>query len=232
MSSSAARYFPRAFGSLSSSEAKSIEAFQQLSDRFGDDLVASATNSDEVLMSLICQGDAESLSCLFRRYARLVRSVAFKILRDQSEADDLVQEVFILIHKKAASFDCSKASARSWILQMTYHRAFNRRRYLSRRHFYAQVNFDDIDPKLMDSRNAPERIDEFLDCPLKKAALQELMAGLSDNQQKTLRLYFFEGYTLEEIAVELGQTKNNVRHYYFRGLNQLRKEILPDRNGS
>lgn len=192
---------------------------------------AVAEVSDEVLLSRICTGDKGALGLLFRRYARLVRSVAYKVLRDQFEADDLTQEIFILVHKKAANFDASKASARSWILQMTYHRAFNRRRYLSRRHFYAQLDLEDVGPQLTDSRTDPERIDQFLDNSRKNAALQELMAGLTDNQQKTLRLYFFEGYTLDEIASELGQTRDNVRHYYFRGLNKLRKQIFPDRKG-
>ena len=49
---------------------------------------------------------------------------------------------------------------------------------------------------------------------------------LSEDQQKTLRLHFIEGYTLEEIARMLGQTKGNVRHHSFRGLERLRKQIF------
>jgi RNA polymerase sigma-70 factor, ECF subfamily len=66
---------------------------------------------------------------------------------------------------------------------------------------------------------------------VRNSALQNLMAGLSDNQQKTLRLYFFEGYTLDEIAAELGQTRENVRNHYFRGLEKLRKQIFHYRKG-
>ncbi len=98
--------------------------------------------SDEVLMEGLCAGEKEALAQLFRRYARVVRTVAFRILRDGAEADDLLQELFLFINRKCAKFDGSKGSARSWIVQMTYHLAIDRRRYLSSRHFYTQVNID------------------------------------------------------------------------------------------
>jgi len=186
--------------------------------------------SDEALISLIGQGNCDALSQLFRRYARLVRSVAYKVLRDNFEADDLLQEIFLLVHKKSASFDSSKASVRFWLLQMTYHRAITRRRYLACRHFYSSLDLEDAVEQLADSRNEADRLERHLDGAIKTSALEKLMTGLSDNQQKTLRLYFFEGYTLDEIAVELGQTKENVRHHYFRGLDKLRKQIFHQRS--
>ena len=53
-----------------------------------------------------------------------------------------------------------------------------------------------------------------------------MFGALSEDQQKTLRLHFIEGYTLDEIANMLGQTKGNVRHHSFRGLERLRKQIF------
>ena len=52
------------------------------------------------------------------------------------------------------------------------------------------------------------------------------LGTLAENQQRTLRLHFIEGYTLDEIANMLGQTKGNVRHHSFRGLERLRKQIF------
>jgi hypothetical protein len=68
--------------------------------------------SDEALFSLICEGDNDALSLLFRRYARIVRGVAFRVLRDASEADDLLQDVFLLVHRLCRTFDSSKGSGR------------------------------------------------------------------------------------------------------------------------
>jgi RNA polymerase sigma-70 factor (ECF subfamily) len=114
---------------------------------------------------------------------------------------------------------------------MTYHRAITRRRYLSCRHFYTQVDLEDVEAQLLDSRNDVERLEQWLDSNFRHSELQKLVAGLSDNQQKTLRLCFFEGYTLDEIALQLGQSKENVRHHYFRGLDKLRKQILHNQSG-
>src|ERR1700730_18205107 len=99
--------------------------------------------SDETLLKEICLGSKEALAVLFRRNARLVRGVALRVLKDPSEADDLVQDVFILIHRLCRTFDSSKASAQFWILQMTYRRAISRRRYLNSRHFYTQLELDE-----------------------------------------------------------------------------------------
>jgi len=95
--------------------------------------------SDEALIADVCLGSREALGILFRRYSRLVRGVALRVLKDASEADDLVQDVFLLIHRLCKTFDSSRASAQFWILQMAFRRAISRRRYLNSRHFYTQV---------------------------------------------------------------------------------------------
>src|SRR5262245_33128273 len=76
--------------------------------------------SDEVLLKQVSVGSREALSVLFKRYARIVRGVAYRVLRDSSEADDLLQDIFLLIHRKCGMFDASRGPARFWILQMTY----------------------------------------------------------------------------------------------------------------
>jgi RNA polymerase sigma-70 factor (ECF subfamily) len=99
--------------------------------------------SDELLFEQVREGTKEALGALFRRHARSVRNVAYRILRNDAEADDLVQEVFLFIFQKAALFDSSHWAARSWIIHVTYHRAFDRRRYLNSRHFYTSQELDD-----------------------------------------------------------------------------------------
>ena len=56
--------------------------------------------------------------------------------------------------------------------------------------------------------------------------LGKVLEDLSEDQRETLRLHFFEGYTLAEISEKLGQPRGNVRHHYYRGLDKLRKEML------
>ena len=181
--------------------------------------------SDEALISLLCAGNIEVLAVLFRRYARAVRTVAYRVLRDASEAEDLLQEVFLLIHRLCPTFDRSMGSAKFWILQMTYRRAISRRRYLTSRQFYTRLDLDHA-AELADPQTEPSKLDESIDRELQNGRLQKVFAALSDAQRQTLCLFFIEGYTLDEIAVKLGQSRGNVKHHYFRGLEKLRKELF------
>jgi RNA polymerase sigma-70 factor (ECF subfamily) len=186
---------------------------------------ASFDIPDEVLMARTVNGDKEALGCLFRRYARLVRAVGYKILRDDSEADDLLQDVFLFIHQKSALFDGSKSSLRSWIVQMVYHRAIDRRRYLDSRHFYAQVDLEDVGNELSGPGSAT-RYENSIEEVLGRVGLRKVFGALSEVQRQTLGLHLLDGYTFEEIAVKLDQSRGNVKHHYFRGLEKLRKQIF------
>jgi RNA polymerase sigma-70 factor (ECF subfamily) len=177
-------------------------------------------------MANICEGDNEALASLFRRHARVVRAVAYRVLRDTSEADDLLQEVFLLIHRLCKTFDSSKSPARFWILQMTYRRAISRRRYLTCRHFYTRLDLDDAASQLADPRMSVSQLEDSIDGGLGNGSLHQAFESLAENQRQTLRLFFIEGYTLDEIADKLGQSRGNVKHHYFRGLDRLRKEFF------
>jgi RNA polymerase sigma-70 factor (ECF subfamily) len=188
--------------------------------------VVEAGVSDETLMAQLCEGSREALAVLFRRYARAVRSVAYRVLRDTSEADDLLQDVFLLVHRDCKTFDSSRGSARFWILQMAYRRAISRRRYLTSRHFYTRLDLDDAASQLADPRIGVGHLEDSIDGRLGNGGLQEVFETLSENQRQTLQLFFIEGYTLDEIAAKLGQSRGNVKHHYFRGLDRLRKELF------
>jgi RNA polymerase sigma-70 factor, ECF subfamily len=187
---------------------------------------ASVVDSDEALMAQICEGGREALAILFRRHARVVRGVAYRVLRDASEADDLLQEVFLSIHRLCGSFDRSKGPAKFWILQMAYRRAISRRRYLTSRHFYTRLDLDDTASELADPRTSAARIEDSIDGRLGNGGLNRVFDTLSENQRQTLHLFFIEGYTFDEIAGKLRQSRGNVKHHYFRGLDRLRKELF------
>jgi RNA polymerase sigma-70 factor (ECF subfamily) len=179
--------------------------------------------SDESLLRQVGVGDREALAALFERYARLTRSVAVRILRDAAEAEDLVQDLFLYIERKCGIFDSSKSTARSWIVQMTYHRAIDRRRYLKSRQFYAQP----IRPSSAQVVGRPTTESDYsAEAVFGRNGLEKIVNALSADQRETLRLYFFDGCTLAEVAEKLGQPLGNVRHHYYRALDKLRKEIF------
>ena len=110
---------------------------RKLMEKLPSAAVCSAADSDdETLLTCLQASDMEALGVLFQRYADLMLSIARRVLRDNDEAEDLVQDVFLFLFLKSKSFDPAKGSARSWLMQVTYHRAYDRRRYLCARSFY------------------------------------------------------------------------------------------------
>jgi len=181
--------------------------------------------SDECLMVRVGEKGGEALALLFRRYSRLVRGVALRILRDASEADDLLQDVFLFVHRKAPIFDPHKCCVRSWIVQMTYQRAIDRRRYLQSRHFYTRLDLDGAGD-MADFRKGREE-GELWTSLVGNATIGELLDTLTQDQRDTLMLYFFEGCAFAEIAEKLNQSLGNIRNHYYRGLEKLRKQMFP-----
>ena len=180
--------------------------------------------ADEDLLALISKGDQHALGDLFRRHAQLIRGIATRILRDPAEAEDLVQDLFLFIQRRCVIFDSSKGSARSWIVHMAYHRAIDRRRYLTTRQFYAPAGIEGQAERLVGNPTAEQ--DYSPEAVFGRNGLTKVLGALSEDQRETLRLHFFEGYTLAEIGTKLGQPIGNVRHHYYRALQKLRKQIF------
>ena len=181
--------------------------------------VPPAAISDEVLLQGVRNGDAEAALTLYRRYARLAFTIGFRILKDEGEAEDLAQDMFLRLCAEGATFDGAKGSARTWIIQMLYRRAFDRRAYLHRRHFYSGTDLEQHTNTVVEGRSPEDgMIDRLTAHQLKKA-----FSELSDRQRETLEAFFFEGLTFAEIAERSGEDVKNVRHHYYRGLERLRQ---------
>jgi RNA polymerase sigma-70 factor, ECF subfamily len=185
--------------------------------------------SDELLLEQVRDGAKDALAFLFRRHARSVRNVAYRILRNEAEADDLVQEVFLFIFRKAALFDAAGGAARSWIFQVAYHRAFDRRRHLTFRNFYTNKELEDTAFRLADHRKEPLFHELSIEGIFGKELTARFNARLTAEQRETIQLFFFEGYALKEIAELTGRSLVNVRNHYYRGLERLRKYVLPEK---
>jgi RNA polymerase sigma-70 factor (ECF subfamily) len=180
------------------------------------------TLSDEQLLEAVTKGSKDALGLLFRLHGRAVFNVAWRILRDNSEADDLRQDVFLYVFERAKLFDAGKGSASSWIMQVAYHRAIDRRRYLVSRQHYDAHQFDEQQTQSGAAPSLSDAIDG-------KAILSRLRGELSAEQRETLELHFFEGYSLREIAEKSGQSVGNVRHHYYRALERLRLHLFPQK---
>lgn len=177
------------------------------------------TNEDEILLlRRIVQRDEDALELLYDRYARLLYSVILKIVKQQQDAQDLLQEVFLQIWNNAAGFDPSRGTPYAWLMALTRNRSIDMIRSKSYRTKQREDNdldgmleLPDVNLTPMDATLAMER----------RQVVIHAMAQLPPEQQEVLRLAYFEGYSHTEIAAEyllpLGTVKTRIR----QGLQKL-----------
>jgi RNA polymerase sigma-70 factor (ECF subfamily) len=142
-----------------------------------------------------------------------VLAVAFRILRDRGEAEDLMQEVFLEIYRDVGRFDPARGSVRTWILQYAYHRSLNRRKFLQKRGFYDVARSDSIGSSI----SPPE-----VALHMSEAMLRSAIEQLSERERKTIEMACLEGLTLREISERTEEALANTRNHYYRGLKKLR----------
>jgi RNA polymerase sigma-70 factor (ECF subfamily) len=180
--------------------------------------------SDESLLVAAGKGSKEAIGALFQRHGASVLNVAYRILHDESEAADLRQEIFLYLFQRARLYDARKASAISWIMQVTYHRAFDRRRFLTARQHYKVEELKEQTMEGCAYHLATDQLDG-------RRLLERFRKQLSFEQHKVLELHLFHGYSFQEIAEQSGESVGNVKHLYYRGLDQLRASLTSKKRG-
>jgi RNA polymerase sigma-70 factor (ECF subfamily) len=178
--------------------------------------------TDEEAIALLQAADSTVLHVLFDRYSRLVLDVGLRVLRDRGEAEEIVQDVFFYVYRKASLFDPSKGLAKAWIMHIAYHRALDRRAYLTRRGFYIGTEIDLLEDSLAGAMD----LEREVGAKLSRAQLEKAFKQLPEMQRRTLQLYYFEGLELREIGGKLNEPLGNVRHHFYRGLERLRKSAF------
>ena len=177
--------------------------------------------TDEAVLHNIAHGCEDCFDLLFLRFFRPVLGLAFKILRDRSEAEDIVQDVFLAIHQQRERFDPSVGTARTWVLQFGYYKSLKRRTSLLSRQFYAprvDEHGDGRDPALVQ----PEFVQRSLE---EKEIIEQGLACLNPAQRRVVELLHFEGHTLREISLMEGKELGAIRNRYYRGLRALKTAL-------
>lgn len=184
--------------------------------------------SDERLLQNIVQRCEDCFRILFIRYFRDVLSIAHRIVRDLSEAEDILQEVFLAVFLRQEQYDPAKGSVRTWILQFAYYKSMLRRRYLCIRNFYKREELETaLETRASGScdrafgLNANEWI-QFV---------EQGLAALPAIQQRTIELVHFEGRTLLGTSQITGESLASTRNNYYRGMKKLRTHLQLSEKG-
>ena len=176
--------------------------------------------SDERLVELLRAGDADALTQLFARHSARIFGVARRVLRNDAEAEDAVQQVFLEVYRSVEQFDAQRGGFERWLLMFAYHRIFNRRRQLVAKKFFATDPLDET----WEQADAGDRTRRG--CAVENSILvQQVLSGLKPRQRRTIELVYYEGLTAEEVAARTGETVRVVRHNLYRGLAKLREAL-------
>ncbi len=180
--------------------------------------VHSDIADDLELIRALQDGCEMCFDVLFARYWKLVFTIAWKILRERTDAEDIVQEVFLAIYLQRDRYESSRGSVKTWIAQFAHFKALMKRRYIQTRELVNLDEFSEFELELV-RFTASQGV-------LERAALvEECLAALNPRQRRTVELVHFDGYTLMETAVVLKQSLANTRNIYYRGMKALRSQL-------
>ncbi len=168
------------------------------------------SEEDLILVQRIKEGQEEALQLVYRRYAPLVFHLACRAL-DRAAAEEIVQDTFLAVWRRAADFDPARGSFRTWLLSIGHHRMLDELRARSRR---PQASGDLALDQAFLSAEEPLP-DETLWLKYQRDAVSEALAALPEPQRAALRLAFFADLSHREVAkalkVPLGTAKTRIR---------------------
>lgn len=174
------------------------------------------------LLARVAKRERAAFEQLYGRYANILYATAMKFLKEDADAQDVVQDVFIQIWDKAKLYDPSKGKPLTWALTLTRNRSIDRIRSIQRR---TRLRDDFEKETVVDESAGVREALSGVDASEKSQILRDAVGRLSPEQRKVVELAFFGGFTQSEIAERLGEPLGTVKARARRGLMKL-KEIL------
>jgi RNA polymerase sigma-70 factor, ECF subfamily len=179
----------------------------------------AATEDLPALMARVALGDRAAFERVYRATCAHLYSIAFRTLRNEQKADEILQEAYVNIWRQAASFDARAGTPMTWMINVVRNKAIDAMR--SRRSEAAStVEIDETTEALpADAAGEPG---ELLESSLAKARVQACMAGLPSSQRQALALAYYRGLVHTDIAAAMNAPLGTAKGWVRRGLEQLR----------
>jgi RNA polymerase sigma-70 factor, ECF subfamily len=185
----------------------------------------AAEDSDQDLMKRIAGGSQKAVRALYGRYGRLVYGMALRVLRDDSAAEEVTQDVFLRVWEKAGTYSAEKARLSTWLMRIARNRAIDVMRQRGSIGARAAADWDDL-ASVPDSRTS----DPAEDASRGHCAdeVRKALDALPVDQRRALALAFFKGLTHQEIAETLGEPLGTVKTRIRDAMRKLRGNIDED----
>lgn len=164
---------------------------------------------DDALLEGIRRRDQAAIAALYDRYGRLAFGLAYRVVGERGAAEDVVQDAFLSIWRRAESFETRRGSVRTWVLSIVHHRAIDRLRGTAGRTRH-DAPIDDFD-RVLAIEDPWREVSQVI----QRETLLRAMATLPEAQRQAVAMAYFDGYTQQEIAtamdVPVGTVKGRLR---------------------
>lgn len=193
----------------------------------GSDRVCSLVPEPDVaapILQLVATGDEDAVRECLSRYGGLVWSMARRFCRNQTEAEDAVQEIFLAIWQNASRYDSAIAGEATFIAVLARRRLIDRRR--------RQNSRPDPEPIVVEPPSTQQSAEHLATLGDEAAVAAQMLETLPTEQVEVLRLSIFDGLTHSEIAAQTGLALGTVKTNIRRGLQRLRDQLTDRTNRS
>ena len=175
-------------------------------------------------MKAIAARDEAALAQLYDRYRVIVFGLLMRILNNREEAEDVLQEVFLQVWRKAGDFDENRGRPFTWLVTLGRSRGIDRLRTLASRDRVAEAGAREVIEQISDAATDTFKSEQ-------RGLVNMALAQLPDEQKWPLMLAYFDGLTQSEIAARLGAPLGTVKTRMRTGLMRLR-ELLAGKDES
>jgi len=177
-----------------------------------------AQTSDIELLHAVARSDEAALAALYDRYRLILFGLLVRILNSREEAEDVLQEVFLQVWRRAGDYDEQRGKPFTWLVTLTRSRAIDRLRALGSRQRLATSAAQEQPEEDSDALKETYRSEQ-------KEIVRRALADLPEEQRRTLLLAYFEGLTQSEIAAKINAPLGTVKTRMRSALTKLRETL-------
>jgi len=180
--------------------------------------VTLSGRSDDQIFAALAQRDLSALEELYDRYSKIAYSLAYRVVGDRGNAEDVVQDAFLSVWRQAGTYKRERGAARTWLMSIVHHRSIDRLR--SGASSSNTIPYEDL-PESREETTKPSIWQQAWN-NVRGDMIRRALERLPVEQKKSIELAYFSGYTQAEIAELMGVPLGTVKGRMRIGLQKLR----------